>query len=135
MTCATRRFARIAIAALLVPAATPIRAQVSTNARVSDLAANAAIGAVLAAARSMLGGRGLTRPALLGAVGGVLQGAGRQVAAGRSTASGLVGRQLSAAGISLTYSAGADSLVLIVPIGLITLEVRPHVEDRIRARA
>lgn len=133
MRCTAGQIARIAVAALLVPAATPVRAQVSTNARVSNLAANAAIGAVIATARSVLGGRGLTRPALLGAVGGALQGAGRQVAAGRSTASGLVGRELSAFGISLTYSAGTDSLVLIAPVWLVTLEMRPHV-DRFRAR-
>jgi hypothetical protein len=129
-----RKLVGIAAAALLLPAATAAGAQVSTNARVSNLAANAAIGAVLAAARSVLGGRRLTRPVLLGAVGGALQGVGRQVAAGRSTASGLVGREISALGISLTYSAGADSLVLIAPIWLITLEVRPNVADRVRAR-
>jgi hypothetical protein len=134
MRCAARRLPGIAVAALLLPFATPVRAQVSTNARVSNLAANAAIGAVIATARSLLGGRGVTRSVLLGAVGGALQGAGRQVAAGRSTAPGLIGRELSALGISLTYSAGTDSLVLITPVGLITLEVRPNVEDRVRAR-
>jgi hypothetical protein len=134
MRCAAGKLLGIAVAALLAPTATPVGAQVSINARVSNLAANAAIGAVLAAARSALGGRGLTRPLLLGAAGGALQGTGRQVAAGRSTASGLVGRELSALGISLTYSAGADSLVLIAPVGLITLEVRPNVENRLRAR-
>lgn len=134
MRCAARQVAGIAVALMLAPAATPVRAQVSTNARVSNLAANAAIGAVVAAARSVLGGRGVTRPVLLGAIGGVLQGTGRQVAAGRSTASGLVGRELSALGISLAYSAGADSLILIAPLGPITLELRPHAEERLRAR-
>jgi hypothetical protein len=71
---------------------------------------------------------------VLGALGGTLQGAGRQIAAGRSTASGLIGRQVSALGISATYSAGADSLVLIAPVWLVTFEVRPHQENRIRAR-
>jgi hypothetical protein len=121
-------------AALISPIATSLQAQVSTNARVSNLAANAAIGAVIAAARSALGGRGVTRPALLGAVGGALQGAGRQVAAGRSTACGFVGRELSALGISLTYSAGVDSLILLAPLGPITLELRPRAQRRVRAR-
>lgn len=131
---AARTLIGIAVATLLSSSATAAGAQVSVNARVTNLAANAAIGAVLAAVRSALGGRELTRPILLGAAGGALQGAGRQVAAGRSTASGLVGRELSALGISLTYSAGADSVVLIVPVGLITVELRPSARDRARAR-
>jgi hypothetical protein len=120
--------------ALIVLAATPATAQVSTNARVSDLVANAAIGATLAAARQLFGRHQLMRPIVLGALGGAIQGAGRQVAAGRSTASGLIGRQVSALGISATYSAGADSLVLIVPVWLVTFEVRPHQQNRFRAR-
>jgi hypothetical protein len=111
-----------------------LRAQVSINARVSNLAANAAIGAAIATARSVLAGRGVARPLLLGAVGGAFQGAGRQVAGGRSTASGLLGREISALGTSLAYSAGTDSLIVIVPVWLITVEVRPRLEDRVRAR-
>jgi hypothetical protein len=118
----------------MVLAATPATAQVSTNARVSNLVANAAIGAALAAARQVFGRHQFTRPIVLGALGGAIQGAGRQVAAGRSTASGLIGRQVSALGISATYSAGADSLVLIAPLWLITFEVRPHQQNRFRAR-
>jgi hypothetical protein len=123
----------ILFAGMLLPAK-PAAAQVATNARVSNLAANAAIGAVLAVARSSFGAHQFTRSLALGSLGGALQGAGRQVAAGRSTASGLVGRQLSAVGISLTYSAGADSLVLIAPLWLVTLEVRPHLPNPVRAR-
>jgi hypothetical protein len=119
---------------LMPLAATPATAQVSTKARASNLAANAAIGAVLAGARQVFGRHKYVRPMLLGALGGAIQGAGRQVAAGRSTASGLIGRQVSALGISATYSAGADSLILIVPVWLVTFEVRPHQENRIRAR-
>ena len=133
MNRAAHKVAAIAVTALL-SSATPVRAQVSTNARVSNLAANAAIGAVIAVARSLLDGHGMTRPALLGAVGGAVQGAGRQVVAGGATASGLLGREISALGISLTYSAGSDSLILIAPIGLITLEIRPHTENQVRAR-
>jgi hypothetical protein len=120
--------------ALMLLAATPATAQVSTNARVSNLAANAAIGATLAAARQVFGRQKFMRPILLGALGGAIQGAGRQVAAGRSTASGLIGREVSALGISATYSAGADSLVLIAPVWLVTFEVRPHQQNRFRAR-
>jgi hypothetical protein len=121
------------VASLLLPAV-PAPAQVSSNARVSNLAANAAIGGVLAVARSLFGGHQFTRSLAIGSLGGAIQGAGRQVAAGRSTASGLVGRQLSAVGISLTYSAGADSLVLIAPVWLVTFEVRPHLPSPVRAR-
>lgn len=127
------RLTCIMLALMLLPA-TPATAQVSTNARVSNLAANAAIGAVLAAARQVFGRHQFMRPIVLGALGGAIQGAGRQVAAGRSTASGLIGRQVSALGISATYSAGADSLVLIAPVWLITFEVRPQQQNRFRAR-
>ena len=120
--------------ALTVLAATPATAQVSTNARVSNLVANAAIGAALAAGRQLFGRHQFMRPIVLGALGGAIQRAGRQVAAGRSTASGLIGRQVSALGISATYSAGADSLVLIAPLWLVTFEVRPHQQKRFRAR-
>jgi len=120
--------------ALMLLAATPATAQVSTNSRVSNLAANAAIGAILAAARQVFGRHKFMRPIVLGALGGAIQGAGRQVAAGRSTASGFIGRQVSALGISATYSAGADSLVLIAPVWLVTFEVRPHQQNRFRAR-
>lgn len=120
--------------ALILRPATPAAAQVSTNARVSNVAANAAIGAIIAAARQVLGAHHFIRPLVLGALGGAIQGAGRQVAAGRSTASGLVGREVSALGISVTYSAGADSLVLIAPVWLLTIEVRPHQQNRFRAR-
>jgi hypothetical protein len=113
---------------------TPAVAQVSMNARVSNMAANAAIGATIAVARQVLGRHQFTRPLVLGALGGAIQGAGRQVAGGRSTASGLIGREVSALGISVTYSAGADSLVLIAPVWLVTVEVRPHQQNRFRAR-
>jgi hypothetical protein len=121
------------LAFILLPTG-PAGAQVSTSARVSNLAANAAIGAVLSAARQAFGRGEFARPVMLGALGGAIQGAGRQVAAGRSTASGLVGREVSALGISLTYSAGADSLVLIAPLWLVTFEVRPRQQNRFQAR-
>lgn len=123
----------IMFALVLAPTA-PATAQVSANSRVSNLAANAAIGAALAAARQVFGRHHFMRPIVLGALGGAIQGVGRQVAAGRSTASGFVGRQVSALGISTTYSTGADSLVLIAPVWLITFEVRPHQQNWFRAR-
>ena len=127
------RLARVIVVSFLL-SAVPAAAQVSTSARISNLAANAAIGGVLAAARSLFGGHRFARSLALGSLGGAIQGAGRQVAGGRSTASGLVGRQLSAVGISLAYSAGADSLVLIAPVWLVTFEVRPHLPNPVRAR-
>lgn len=128
-----RPLARMMVACILLRA-TPAAAQVSTNARVSNLAANAAIGAVLAVSRSLFGEHHFARSLALGGLGGAIQSVGRQVAAGRSTASGLVGRQVSAVGISLTYSAGADSLVLIAPVWLVTIEVRPDLPSHVRAR-
>jgi hypothetical protein len=108
MSCAARKLTGIAVAALISLAATPVRAQVSTNARVSNLAANAAIGAVLAAARSVFGGRGLTRPVLLGAVGGACRA---RVASGNWVLQSVNGATLPTSYVLLssTFSVGERS--------------------------
>lgn len=120
------------VAALLV--ARPASAQLTVGKRVTDVAINAAIGGIIAAARSAIGGHSVQRAALLGAAGGGIEGVGRQIAAGRFTAAGFLGREVGAAGNSLTYSAGADSLVLLAPIGPVTIEIRPRDSSRVRAR-
>jgi hypothetical protein len=110
------------------------RAQVPTSARLADFAVNAAIGGVISGARSALRGGGITRPVALGALGGGVQALGRQLAASPFTASGVLGRELSAVGISLTYSAGVDSLVVLAPVGPVMLELRPGTAQPVRAR-
>jgi hypothetical protein len=118
--------------ALGVPHA--MHAQVSTSARVSDVAVNAAIGGVVAGVRSLLRGGSVLRPVALGALGGGVQGVGRQVAASRISGSGFVGRELSAVGISLAYWGATDSLLILAPVGPVMLEVRPGAAQSFRAR-
>lgn len=114
--------------------ARPATAQVSSRARITDVAINAAIGGIIAAAHSVIIGHPVQRAALLGAAGGGIESVGRQIAAERFTAAGLLGREVGAAGISLGYSAAADSLVILAPIGPLTLEVRPRDSSRVHAR-
>jgi hypothetical protein len=71
---------------------------------------------------------------LLGAAGGGLQSLGRQVAANGGSGAGFFGREISAGGISLTYSAGTDSLVGLFPVGPLLVELRPHDADPVRLR-
>jgi hypothetical protein len=52
-------------------------------------------------------------------------GAGKQLTTARFTGAGLLARQVSAVGISLAASAGEDTLVLVSPLGPVTLEWRP----------
>ena len=129
-----RRRATLVLLLLLSGVGRPVGAQVSGGMRVTNVAANAAIGGLIAGVRSVLRGRPGMKPVLLGAAGGALQSAGRQVAAGGSDGAGLLGREISAAGISLTYSAGVDSLVGLFPVGRLLVEVRPREADRVRLR-
>lgn len=122
--------------ALLLTLAAPAHAaaQVSAGIRISNVAANAAIGGVVSGVRSLIRGKRSMKPVLLGAGGGALQALGRQVAANGGDGAGLLGREISAAGISLTHSAAIDSLVGLVPVGPLLLELRPRGADRVRLR-
>ena len=119
---------------LTLVVAPPAGAQLPVSKRVTDVAINAAIGGIIAAARSAIGGHAVQRAMFLGAAGGGIESVGRQIAAQRFTAAALVGREVGAAGISLGYSSGADSLVLLAPIGPLTLEIRPRDSSRVHAR-
>jgi hypothetical protein len=48
--------------------------------------------------------------------------------------SGLLGRQVAALGTSLVRWASDDTLVMLMPLGPMTFEVRPHAVDRVRPR-
>lgn len=101
------------------------RAQLDAGERAANLAANGAVGAVMAGARALIVGKPVWPSVVRGAGGGVVMGAGKQLTMARFSGAGLVARQLSAVGISLAASAGEDTLVLISPLGPVTLEWRP----------
>jgi hypothetical protein len=61
-------------------------------------------------------------------------GAGKQVAGQRFDGAGLMGRQLAAFGTSVVRSASEDTMVVILPVGPMTFEVRPSAVDRVRPR-
>ena len=61
-------------------------------------------------------------------------GAGKQVASRPFDGAGLVGRQLAAVGTSVVRSASEDTMLVLVPMGPVTLEVRPRAVDRVRPR-
>jgi hypothetical protein len=102
--------------------------------RVAHLAVNGALGGFSAAMFALARGKNPWRAALMGFGGGVAMGAGKQVAGRRFDGAGLVGRQLAALGTSVVRSASDDTTVLIVPLGPMTLEVRPSAVDRVRPR-
>lgn len=102
--------------------------------RVAHLAVNGALGGFSAAMYALARGKNPWRAALMGFGGGVTLGAGKQVAGRRFDGAGLVGRQLAALGTSVVRSASEDTMVVMVPIGPMTLEVRPSAVDRVRPR-
>ena len=129
--------ARALALALMLPLALHPRsaaAQPTSGDRARNLAANGAIGGVAAAVHAALAGKSPLRAFVRGAGGGVLMGAGRQLAASRFDGAGLLGRQLSAIGISGIRAAAADTAAWLVPVGPLKLWVVPRSEDRLRAR-
>jgi hypothetical protein len=110
------------------------RTPLSGRDRAAHLAINGAIGSFSAAMVALATGKDPWRAALQGFGGGVALGAGKQIAGNRFDGAGLVGRQIAAFGTSLVRSATADTLVLLVPVGPMTLEIRPSAVDRVRPR-
>lgn len=102
----------------------PSQCQVSVGMRAQDFGINAAIGVATAAAWSIVRGRGLTGALKYGLLGGVTMAAGRQVAASPFNGSGFVGREISAAGISLITASGSDHMTMSFPVGPVRIQVR-----------
>jgi hypothetical protein len=102
--------------------------------RVSHLAVNGALGGFSAAMFALARGNNPWRAALMGFGGGVVMGAGKQVAGRPFDGSGLIGRQLASVGTSLVRSASEDTMVVLLPMGPMTLEIRPRATDRVRPR-
>lgn len=111
-----------------------VLAPITSRDRAAHLAVNGALGGFTAGMYALARGRNPWRAALTGFGGGVIMGAGKQVAARRFDASGLVGRQLSAVGTSLVRVASEDTLLLLMPLGPVTLEIRPRATDRVRPK-
>jgi hypothetical protein len=102
--------------------------------RVAHLAVNGALGGFSAAMFALARGKNPWRAALQGFGGGVVMGAGKQVAGKRFDGSGLIGRQLASLGTSVVRSASEDTTVVILPVGPMTFEIRPSAVDRVRPR-
>lgn len=102
--------------------------------RVAHLAVNGALGGFTAGMYALARGKNPWRAALAGIGGGVIMGTGKQVAARRFDGAGLLGRQLSAVGTSLVRVASEDTLLILMPLGPMTFEVRPRATDRVRPR-
>lgn len=107
--------------------AIPCQCQVSVGGRAEDFGINAAIGVVTAAAWSIARGRGVAglKSALgYGLAGGLTVSAARQVAASPFNGAGFVGREISAAGISLITSSGSEHVTLSFPVGPVRLQLK-----------
>ena len=102
--------------------------------RAAHLAVNGALGGFSAAMFALARGKDPWRAALIGFGGGIVLGAGKQIAGRHFDGSGLLGRQVAALGTSLVQSASGDTLVMLMPLGPMTFEVRPRAVDRVRPR-
>jgi hypothetical protein len=111
-----------------------VAGRLSGRDRAAHLAVNGALGGFSAAMFALARGKNPWRAALVGFGGGVTMGAGKQVAGKRFDGAGLLGRQLSALGTSFVRSASEDTMVVLLPLGPMTLEVRPRAVDRVRPR-
>jgi hypothetical protein len=123
------------VAVLALPPAASARAAAQTGQeRVQSVVANAAVGGVVGAAWAVVTRRDLRAGIARGLAGGIVIGAGKQVAAARFSGAGLAGRQLAAVGVALIKLAGTDTLALVHPVGPLSLEVVPAASRRLRAR-
>lgn len=108
--------------------------RLSSRERAAHLAINGALGSFSAAMVALAKGKDPWRAALQGFGGGIALGAGKQIAGNRFDGAGLLGRHVAAFGTSLVRSATEDTLVLLVPVGPVTMEIRPRAVDRVRPR-
>jgi hypothetical protein len=113
----------LAATVLLIGVPVPVFAQVKTGVRAEDLGINAAIGLATASVWSLARGHGFKEAIWRGLIGGMTIGVARQVAASPFNGSGLIGREMSAAGISVITSAGSEHTTLAFPIGPVELQL------------
>ncbi len=110
------------------------RARLTTQDRVDNALANAAIGAVLGGVRAVINGRSIKSGFVRGAVGGSVHAAGKQIAARDASAAGLIGRTVNALGSAVIASATRDTLSVLLPLWAVNLEIVPRSGDRFRPR-
>lgn len=94
----------------------------TTAERARNVAVNAVLGAGVAGVRALVQRQPLRRALLLGAAGGGVTGAAKQVIGGSRQASGVAGRVLGAAGQSLIVSATTPGGYAALPLGPLLLE-------------
>ena len=116
------------------PLSTPLASHLSGRERAAHLAINGALGGFSAAMFALARGKNPWRAALVGFGGGVTMGAGKQIAGQRFDGAGLLGRQVAALGTSFVRSASEDTMVVMLPVGPMTFEIRPTAVDRVRPR-
>jgi hypothetical protein len=114
--------------------AAPSRAQASPQGRASNVAVNGALGAVTATVRQAICGCFSWRGVAQGAAGGAMMSVGKQIAGADFVASGLIGRQVNAVGVSAIASTGREHPLLLLPVGPVTLHLRPGTGEPLRAR-
>lgn len=98
--------------------------------RVEHMLINGALAGVGSGLFAALQKRNPIRPALMGFGGGVLAGAGRQLSTRSFDAAGIVGRQVSALGISLVRAAAYDTAIIMLPAGPFTIDLHPAGDER-----
>jgi hypothetical protein len=124
-----------AVALAAAVSAQPLVAQhPSTQARVDNLLANAALGAVSGGVRAFIKGDPVHTGAARGAIGGTTLGAAKQIAGAGFSGSGALGRVMTSVGVAAINTSPNDTLALLLPLGPLTLEVLPDARDRVRPR-
>ncbi|MDQ6768753.1 MAG: hypothetical protein M3Z54_02060 [Gemmatimonadota bacterium] len=101
-------------------------AEVTVRTRVDNVAINGVIGALTGVVWATIRDSRSWKVAEQGLVGGVLMSVGKQTAASAFNGSGFLGREVSAAGVSLITSAGERSKTFTFPVGPVSLEYGEH---------
>ena len=105
------------------------QAQVTVRTRVDNVAINGVIGALTGVVWATIRDSRSWKAAEQGLVGGVLMSVGRQTAATPFNGSGLLGREVSAVGVSLITSTGQRGATFTFPVGPVSLEFGEHEYD------
>jgi hypothetical protein len=112
--------ASLALASLLLPSM--LTAQVPVRNRVNDAAINAAIGVVVGAMWAAIRRTSVIKGAGQGLAGGLIISEGRQTAARTFQGAGLIGREISAVGVSLVASVGKPATTFSFPFGPLSVQ-------------
>ncbi len=133
-----RGYLRILISTLLLTlwagGAAPLRAQTAASDRLENALINGALGSVSSAVTAAVAGKNPWKAIVPGFAGGAAMSAGKQLAGLGFPGAGLVGRQVSAAGISVIHWAALDTPVLLLPLGPLTFTLRPLAFDGVHPR-